>query len=272
MNLTSGAAPIFFTKNYVNRDVLDAKVPGIFTASSMQEIADRILEMDPYSIWQGSTADDTVTEILDIALYEGDAQALRELGFLALVNINFKGFTVSLSDDNGVTFHTVYTETAHAAAYWLKDLSAGKKNVNFLRIAATTTQTANDYKMLGTVIAADLLLQLTTPPSTIEPQDVENSVINTMADGSKDVTLMKHSATSFTFYGASFRHSNVAETEMDDLKAVRRENPVFLFYPEPGDKQMEIYFCRFNGAIKYPYSSAFKGAGRNLSYAIEEIA
>lgn len=272
MILTSGAAPIFLTKNYVNRDVLDASVPGIFTASSMQDLAERILQMDPYAYWQGSTADDAVTETFDIELYEGEAQALRLVGFLALLNINFKGFTVSLSDDGGVSFHTVYTETDHAAAYWRKDLSAGKKNVNFIRIAATTTQTANDYKKLGTVIAADILLQLTTPPSTIDPQDVENSTANVMADGSKDVTLIKHSAASFTFYGAAFKHKNVSETEMDDLKQVRRENPVFLFCPEPGDRQMEIYYCRFTGAMKYPYSSAFKGAGRDLSYAVEEIA
>lgn len=270
MNLASGAPPIFLTKNYVNRDVVDGA--GVFTVSSMDAIKERILDMDPYAYWQGANADDAVSEVVDIALYDGAAQVVRSLDFLALLNINFKSFTVELSDDGGTSFHTTYTETDYALSYWVKDLSAAAKDANYIRITANTTQTANSYKKLGTVVAAGLLKQMPEPPSTpIDRNEVETAIALTMSDGSKDISYIRRSDASFTFYQASLNFRYVPAADLRELQELRRENPVFLLYPEPGDKQDEVFYCRFSTPLKIKYSSEYKGAGHDLAFGVEEI-
>jgi hypothetical protein len=273
MILTAGAAPIFLTKNYINTDVITAKVPGIFTATTMQAIAPRILDMDPFAYWQGSVEDDTISETVDIELYEGEAQALRtDIGLLALLNTNFKDFTVALSSDGGATFHTTYTVTGNTAANWISDISAAPKSANFIRITATKTIVANAAKKLGTAVAAGLLKQMTAiPVNPISQDDKKNKRVLTMADGSKDISYIKRSAASNSFYSASFKFKQVTYAEILELQAMDRDNPAFLFYPEPGDKAGEIFYSHFTSSFKITPTSDYKGAGYDLGFAVEEI-
>jgi len=221
MILTIGANPIFLTKNYVNRDVVLAG--GVLTASSMQALAERVVDMDPYATWNSGGSNDTVTETLDIALYEGITQTLRsDIALIALLNINFKSFTIQLSDDNGSSFHTTYTVANHAAAQYVLDLSSGLKSANFIRVTATTTQTANEEKMLGTVVVAGLLRQMTADP--VHPMTRANTAnvkAITMADGSQDITYIKRSAASYEFFGMKLKFEYVTDAELLDLRALR---------------------------------------------------
>lgn len=271
MNLALGANPIFLTKNYVNRDVVLAG--GVLTASSMQALVERVTDMDPYATWNSGGSDDTVTETIDIALYEGITQTLRtDIALLALLNINFKSFTIQLSDDNGGSFHTTYTVTDHAAENYVLDLSAGVKSANFIRITATTTQTADEEKVLGTVVAAGLVRQMTADPMhPMTRTAMENVKVVTMADGSQNVSYIKRSAASFEFYGASLKFEYVTDAELLAMRALRREYPTFLFYPEPYEKPGEIYLCRFNGPFKVQNSDYYKGAGYDLSFEVREV-
>ncbi len=271
MILTIGANPIFLTKNYVNRDVVLAG--GVLTASSMQALAERLVDMDPYAAWNSGGSNDTVTEILDIALYEGVTQILRtDIALIALLNINFKSFTIQLSDDNGGSFHTTYTVTNHAAAQYVLDLSAGVKSANFVRITATTTQTANEEKVLGTVVVAGLLYQMTADP--VHPMvraNTANVKAITMADGSQNITYVKRSAASYEFFGMKLKFEYVTDAEILALRAMRRENPTFLFYPEPYEKPGEIYLCRFVAPPTEQNSDYYKGAGYDLSFEVREV-
>lgn len=271
MNLALGANPIFLTKNYVNRDVVLAG--GVLTASSMQALVERVTDMDPYATWNSGGSDDTVTETIDIALYEGITQTLRtDIALLALLNINFKSFTIQLSDDNGGSFHTTYTVTDHAAENYVLDLSAGVKSADFIRITATTTQTANEEKVLGTVVAAGLIRQMTADPvhpMTRAPR--QNVRALTMADGSENISYIKRSAASFEFYGATFKFAYVTDAELLAIKAMSREYPTFLFYPEPYEKPGEIFLCRFPTPPKVQNSDYFKGAGYDLTMEVREV-
>jgi hypothetical protein len=271
MNLALGANPIFLTKNYINRDVVLAG--GVLTASSMQALAERVVDMDPYATWNSGGSDDTVTETLDIALYEGITQVLRtDIALLALLNINFKSFTIQLSDDNGSSFHTVYTVADHAAPQYVLDLSAGVKSANFIRVTATTTQTANEEKVLGTVVAAGLIRQMTADPVHPMARAPRNNVrVLTMADGSENISYIKRSAASAEFYGGAFKFSYVTDAELTEMKALCREYPTFLFYPEPYEKPGEIYLCRFVAPPRVQNSDYYKGAGYDLSFDVREV-
>lgn len=271
MNLALGANPIFLTKNYVNRDVVLAG--GVLTASSMQALVERVVDMDPYAAWNSGGSNDATTETIDIALYEGVTQILRtDIALIALLNINFKAFTVQLSDDNGSSFHTTYTVANHAAAQYVLDLSAGLKSANFIRIAAATTQAANEEKVLGTVVVAGLVRQMTADP--VHPMTrmaTENVKVLKMADGSENITYIKRSAASFEFFGMTLKFEYVTDAELLALRALRREYPTFLFYPEPYEKPGEIYLCRFAAPPKVQNSDYYKGAGYDLSFEVREV-
>lgn len=271
LTLTAGAAPIFLTNNYCSPDLITAG--SKVTASAMEAIADRVVDMDPYAYWQGASADDTVTETLDIPLYVGLAQTVRsDIAFIALLNINLASFNILLSDDNGVSFHTTYTITGNTGANYIKDISAGLKSANLIRIAAIGTIVPNSLKKLGTVVAAGLLLQMTTVPDhPINRSDIENVKVLTMGDGSQNVTYIKRSAASFEFYNAAFQFSLMATTEIDLLRGLRRDNPAFIIYPEPGEFAGEMFYARFNGGFKISPSNEYKGAGYDLRFTVTEI-
>lgn len=271
MILTAGANPIFLTENYVKRDVILAG--GVLTASSMQALVERVVDMDPFATWNSAGSDDATTETIDIALYEGSTQTLRtDIALLALLNINFKSFTIQLSDDAGSSFHTTYTVTDHASANYVLDLSAGVKSANFIRITATTTQTANDEKVLGTVVAAGLIRQMTADPvHPMARSGRQNVKVVTMADGSENLSFIKRSAASYEFYEASIKFRYVTDAELVALQALRREYPTFLFYPEPYEKPGEIYLCRFGGPLKVQNSDYYKGAGYDVTFEVVEV-
>lgn len=271
LTLTAGAAPIFLTNNYCSPDLIAAG--SKVTASAMEAIADRVVDMDPYSYWQGASADDLVTETLDIPLYVGMAQTVRsDIAFIALLNINLASFNIKLSDNNGVSFHTTYAITGNTGANYIKDISAGLKSANLIRIEAIGTIVANSLKKLGTVVAAGLLLQMTTVPDhPINRADIENVKVLTMGDGSQNITYIKRSAASFEFYNAAFQFSLMGTTEIDSLRALRRDNPAFIIYPEPGEFPGEMFYARFNGGFKISPSNEYKGAGYDLRFTVTEI-
>lgn len=271
MKLSADANPIFLTENYVKRDVILAG--GVLTASSMQALVERVVDMDPFAAWNSGGSDDTTTETIDIALYEGVSQTLRtDIALIALLNINFKSFTIHLSDDAGSSFHTTYTVTDHASANYVLDLSAGVKSANFIRITATTTQMANEEKVLGTVVAAGLIWQMIAAP--VHPMirsGRENVKVVIMADGSQNISFIKRSAASHEFYGARLKFRFVTETELLVLQAIRRNSPTFLFYPEPYEKPGEIFHCRFGGPPQTQNSDHYKGAGHDVSFDVVEV-
>lgn len=271
LNLSAGAPVIFLTNNYCSPDLISAG--SKVTASAMEAIADRVVDMDPYSYWQGASADDGVTETLDIPLYVGTTQTLRsDIAVLALLNTNLASFNIKLSDDNGVSFHTTYAITGNTGANYIKDISDGIKSANLIRIEAVGTIVPNSLKKIGTVVAAGLLLQMTTvPDSPINRSDIENVKVLTMGDGSQNITYIKRSAASFEFYNASFQFSLMTAAEVETMRTLRRDNPAFIIYPEPGEFPGEMFYARFNGGFKIAPSSEYKGAGYDLRFTVTEI-
>lgn len=271
LDLTAGAPVIFLSPNYCSPDLIAAGFKVI--SSEMEAIADRLVDMDPYSIWQGANADDTVKVTIDIPLYVGNTQTVRaEIGILAILNTNLKDFNILLSDDNGANFHTTYAVTGNTSANYVRDLTAATKTANLIRIEGQATIVANQLKKIGTVLAAEVLYQMATVPDhPINRSDIENVKALVMGDGSQDITYIKRSAASFEFYQASFKFSMVTPTEIEILRQLRRENPALVIYPEPGEFAGQMFYVRFNGGFKMAPSNEYKGAGYDVSVMVTEI-
>lgn len=278
MILTAAGAPIFLTKNYVNKDVIYAYDLGdaaaVYTASSNQSLLSRVMEMDPLSYWNSATADDDNTEVINIALYEGRVLTTRtDIGLIALLNTNAKSFKIELSSNGGSTFHTTYTVTNNALENYVIDTSSSVKSANHIRITIYSTITVDAYKKVGTVVLAGVLKQMTDRPNypTVR-SDRENIKVLVMGDGSENITYIKRSAASFSFYQCNFTFSPITAADILALRTFRRANPAFLFYPEPYDKPSELYYCRFDGPFQEEPWVEYRPAGYKLSFAVTEIA
>lgn len=276
MNLITGAPPIFLTPNYL-RDSKNTTLSTRITASSMQDIVDRIADMDPYATWNSAGSTDTVNpQILSIALYVNDTQTVRsDIAYIALLNMNFKDFTIALSSDNGTTFTDTYTVTGNTLKDYIIDASAAVKSANFIQIVVTTTfaATPNVEKILGTVVVAGLIRQMVAVPDMpLARGSIENVKVLTMADGSKNITYMKRSAASFEFYTGSFSFSRVTDAEVEALRNLRREYTSFILIPEPGDKTGEMFWCMFTpGSFKTSLTNSIKSYGNDVSFSVQEI-
>lgn len=272
LNLAAAAPPIFFKTNYL-KDSVDH-----VTVTSMSALSNRIVDMDPYATWNSSgSTDSTNPQTIDIPIYVGTAQTLRtDIALIALLNINFKDFVVYLSSDNGATFTDTYTVTSNSLSNYIIDASAATKSANFIRVYVTTTfaSTPNVEKILGAVVVTGLIYQMTTYPAHPISRDTRESVrVLQMADGSQDITYVKRSAASYEFYVSTFNFQRVSTTELDALRSLRRLYPAFIYYPEPGDRTGEIYWCMFApGSFKAQLAHTVKSFGYNLAYTVEEIS
>ncbi len=276
MNLTPAAPPIFLTPNYL-KDSLNTSTSVRITTSSMQALADRIADMDPYATWNSMGSDDTTNpQSIGIGLYVNSTQILRtDIACISLLNMNFKDFTISLSSDNGATFTDVYTVTNNVERNYILDTSAAVKTANYILIVATTTfaSTPNVEKFLGTVVVAGLLRQMTASPNMpMTRGSVENIKVLVMANGSKNITYVKRSVASFEFYTATLSFSNATDYELTAMREMRRDNTSFIFVPEPGDKQGDMYWCIFApGSFKSSLSNKIKSYGNEIEFGVQEI-
>lgn len=279
MNLTPAAPPIFLKPNYAKDSagfVFGTSTPKI-TVTSMQALADRLVDMDPFSTWNsaGST-DSTNPQTIGIPLYVGVTQTLRtDIALIALLNINFKDFTISLSSDGGSTFTDMYAVTNNTLSNYIIDASASVKSADYIKIYVTTTfaSTPDVEKFLGTVVMSGLIRQMVAAPMFPISRGVsENVKVLDMGDGSKNITYIKRSAASFEFYNANFNFKMVTDSELTAMRALRRGYPSFIFYPEPGDKTGEMYQSMFiPGSFQSQTSHTCKNLGNDLQFGIQEI-
>jgi hypothetical protein len=271
MILTAGAAPIFLSKNYIHKDLITL---GQYSVTSMQALLKRIVDMDPYAYWQSSGSSDAVMETITMSTVEGNTITLHtDVGLIALLNINLKEFYIRISADYGVSWVGEYSVVDNTLENYILDISAAPKSVNYILIGAHTTIVPNQEKRIGTLVVAGLKKQmLNVPDFPIVRKDIENVKILQMANGSENVTRIKRSEASCSFFAATYKFSYVTYAELVAMRTFRRDNPEFLFYPEPYEKPGEIFHCRFDGPFVEQESAQYKGAGYNLQFSVKEIA
>ncbi|HJX09736.1 MAG TPA: hypothetical protein VJ733_04470 [Candidatus Binatia bacterium] len=266
------AHPIFASKNYVNQDAVDY---GTFTASEMQALVERVIDGDPESYWQGSTASDSTDVVITLSLNQGSSLIVRSPDLIILQNINWKNFVGAWSVDN-VTYNTIaslnYASGAadNAAADLIvnpSDISSAK----YLRFTVSKTITANAKKKCGGIIACLGTVQVAGgyADDKIKYRETVHEVM--LGDGTISREYIMRSAASYDFWGMGLSLLNVTTAELALLRAIKAAGDPFVFVPEPADRPRDAYLCHFDGAWGQDYENPVRSIGFRLQIKVKEV-
>jgi len=270
ITLTSGATPAFLSKNYINRDCYNASAVAV---SSGDTIKRRLYDGDPTGPWNSVGSSDETTETITIGLYQGNLLATRSIDFIALLNINLKGFVLEYSANDGASYtaFTGGTQTVHASEDFIISL-ASPVSANKIRLTMTTTQTANAEKSIGQFVAALGTLQMAKGFTSYEAEWIEAEMASEMANRTKQYAYIYSADNSFEMYAASAGFRFVPAAERTSLRDIKNTAAPFLFYPFPGDQVRTLSLGKFRqGSFKDPFSTEYIGAGYDISFEFEGV-
>ena len=268
--IASEALPIFASKNYINQDAADY---GTFTATEMNALVQRIIDGDPYSYWQGSTASDVTEVTLTFSLNEGSSLIARSPDLIILQNINWKNFVGEWST-NGLSWTTIATLDYSSASNTATDLIVNPSDIasaKYLRFRITTTIGGAAKKKCGGIIAC---LGTVQPAGGFLDYKVKyRESVRELELGDKTISreYIMRSAADYEFWGASFALQIVTATELATLRGIKRDGIPFVFIPEPGDNKRDAYLCHFDGPWGHDYDNPVRSVGYVVSMKVKEV-
>lgn len=266
------AQPIFASKNYINQDSVDY---GTFDATEMDALAERIIDGDPLSYWQGSVATDGTTVTLTFSLNEGSSLIARSPDLIVLQNINWKNFIGQWSV-NGSSWTTITTlnYASGVANNSATDLIVNPSDISsakYLRFQITHTISANAKKKCGGIIAC--LGTVQTAGGYADDKIKYRESVREVELGDKTISreYIMRSATSYDFWGMSLSLLNVTTAELLLLRGIKAAGDPFIFIPEPSDQKQVAYLCHFDGAWGQEYESTVRSIGFHLPIKVKEV-
>jgi len=267
--ITAGAAPIFLTKNYLNRD-------AVVAVSTGDAFKHRAYDMTRTSKWVSLGSDDSTTETYDARLFEGSAQSTRAVDFVALLGINLKNFKLEYSSNDGSTWATLGTDYSVGVNNFTGEdhiiTLVTAVDINRIKLTAYKTQTADQDKEVGELLVCALRLQPTSGLFRYKKSFRDNVKSIQMADGTLDYTYVFRSDDSFEIYGASVEWRGISQAQRDLMRAIKASPEPFVWYPEPGDVKADAFLCRIvPDSYDEEYVSKYRGAGYAISFSVEEI-
>jgi hypothetical protein len=271
-NLATEAFPILASKNYVNQDAIDY---GTFTADEMAAILSRVIDGDPLSYWQGSTADDTVTVTLTFSLMEGSALIARSPDLIVLQNMNWKNFVGQWSAD-GSTWSTIASlnYASGTADNAETDLLVNPSDIigaKYIRFSVTKTITAGQKKKIGGIIVCLGTIQLSGGFLDYKVKFRESVRELELGDKTISREYVMRSAASYDFWGAQFDCPVVTKTELDTLRTIKAAGDPFILIPEPGDVKRDAYLCHFDGVWGHAYENPIRSVGYLVPMKVKEV-
>jgi hypothetical protein len=240
LTLTGAAKPIFLSGNFLTRYAAQA---SDLVVSSGTSLSHRLYDMDPAGQWAGETASDAADETIEAGLWLPGLQSLQDVDFLAVLGHNLKAFDIELSDDNGASYPPAnkQTYTLQAANYTITSLAAAIEADKF-KITAHTTQTANQLKLIGSIVLAEALLQMPVGMSLFQPHPLRVKTRSArMYNNSTRRSFIDRSDASFGFHDFSVGFRCLTKAQADALEAVLLRRDPIIFYPEPGTKPANMY-------------------------------
>lgn len=278
LSVAAGAKPAFFSKNWITQDSIDY---GTFTASEMQALIARVIDGDPLSYWHDSSATDGTEVTLTFSLQDLGVLASRAVDLVLFQNINWKNFVAEYSTNGGASY-TPFSGGNYAfglspaVAYASSDLQlalpAQVTGVQYIRVRITHTQTANQSKKLGGVIAAQLVLQASVGDAMMADDYREVSDVVVLGNGNETRDYTMRSAQSYLWWGRAVLFRGLTQTEVDTLFTVKVGGEPFVYYPRPGDVVRAAYLCLMapDGWKPKPLSK-YLPAGFDLALGLREV-
>jgi hypothetical protein len=278
LSVAAGAKPAFFSKNWINQDSIDY---GTFTASEMQALLSRVIDGDPLSYWHDSSATDGTEVTLTFSLQDLGLLASRAVDLVLFQNINWKNFVAEYSTDGGANYTpfsggNYASGLSPAVAYASSDLQlalpAQVTGVQYIRVRITHTQTANQAKKLGGVVAAALVLQASVGDGSMADEHREVTDVVILGNGNETHDYTMRSAQSYIWWGRSVLFRGLTKTEVDTLYAVKVGGEPFVYYPRPGDDVRAAYLCLMSADGWKPKPlSKYLAAGYDLALSLREV-
>jgi len=265
LNIGVEAYPIFAGPNLISSDT---RKYGTFSATSMSSILARVIDGDPYSLWNSSTADDTVTETFVFSFQKRTANVTKTFDLLLLQNINWKNFLVEVSSDGGITYATVpgldfRAGTADNAAADIL-VNPATQTGTHIRVSVYTTMVANQTKTWGGIVVALSALQLSKGFLNFKKKKRETVRRLALGNGALSLEYIRRSAADYQLWGATFDCPFASEAELAILEGIKRGGDPFVLILEPYDNPRKTYLCWFDG----PWSDAYENPVRSLGYSI----
>jgi len=271
--ITGDASPIFASKNYLTQDAVDS---GTFTAEEMPALIKRVIDGDPFSYWQGTTAVDTDEVIVGpFSFNQGTSLISRTPDLVILQNINWKNFVGEYSTD-GATWSTI-TGMNYASGVADNSLTDLIVNVTagftakYVRFRATHTISANQKKKVGGIIVCAGVVQPAGGFMDYKVRFRESLREVELGDKSVSREYIFRSAASYEFWGASFKLVIATAAELALLRQIKREGDPFVFIPEPADRKQDAFLCHFDGPWGHAYENPVRSIGYEIPMKVEEV-
>jgi len=265
--LTADAAPLFLTKNYLNGFAAVIVTTG-------DDFKARAFDMTRGSAWTSQGFSSPSPQTYDARFFEGSAQALRKVNFVAILNTNAKRFSLASSDDNSIPTSIIpgfdFTGSDFSGTDLLISL-ASDIDINRILLSVTEIQSGSEVSV-GDLVFGELLLQPALGMSTYRKRYRDNVKTITMADGSMDYTYIRRSDSSHEFYSSAVGFRGVTQAERDLLRAIKVSQDPFVFVPEPGNVPGDMFLSRISpDTYEESYVSMERSAGYGISFGVEEI-
>ncbi len=273
MTLTTGAFPIFASRNWINQDSVDY---GTFTADEMSSLLERVIDGDPLSYWHGSSESDATTVTMTFQLMNRSVLTDRAFDLVCLQNINWKNFLGQYSTDGGSNWSTItgmdyQVATAdNAETDLIVNIPAGI-TANAIKFSIYRTITANQQKKAGGIVVCQSAIQLAGGFADYKVDFEETIREMKLGDGTVSREYLLRSAASYERWGASFDCPIVTAAELSTLRTIKREGYPFIFIPEPGDNERDVYLCHFNGRWGHAYMNPVRSVGYMVPMKVKEV-
>ena len=263
--------PVILSANWIS--TAPASIVSVSSgASSIALIVDR----DKNSQWSSSGANSDATTVT----MQINFNATKTFDSFILINHNLKSYTVDYW--NGSQWLAFITATADASQSL--PLNASKYGnlpgalatfspvtTTMIILTITGTQTANQEKAIGEMIAATVTINPGQDLAVYEVQPRQKQKVKILGDGSIQMAYVFWSPTQCQKYEAQVGWTTLPYTQLEAFVALKQTGAPFLWYPESITRPDDLYYVNWDDAIKWKYSSLFKYAGIDLTMYLREV-
>ena len=273
VDITAEAFPILASRNWINRDGFDN---GNFDFSEMSAIRRRVIDGDPFSFWQGSSASDSTTVTLTFSFNKRTAVVSRPLDLIIMQNFNWENFLIESSDDAGtwatVTGGDFQAGTAdNAETNLIINVTAGLTK-KYIRFSAIKTIDENQKKKIGGITVCNSVLQPASGFLKYRKRFPDRGNIREQRSGHGKIRreYKMRSAASHRFYEATLDFPFSSQSDLDLIRTIEREGFPITWIPQPGDRAMDAYQVFLKGATPDAYEIPIITSGSRIPISLIE--
>jgi hypothetical protein len=253
--------PKIYTRNYVDGN-------GTFVCSHGSTFVARLYDFDRFSKYITSGANSDATEmIIEHDFKEAGIAISRTIDSIILLNHNLKDPTTEYWD--GSNWQTFTISSGLTSSH--NSFEGGTITTTKIRVRCSTTQSTNQEKYVGEMIACALTLDIGVDFEGYNVTYSRKSYSVALANGGKHRSFVKYAASRSQKYHARIKFRYVSSTKLETLRQLAEAGNAFLWVPEYTTAIQEIFYVNWVNGLTYQYVDKYKGAGFDLDMELEEI-